>query len=196
MKTLDTLVPLNDENVRKGWAELLSRYRWDVFATLTYANPVWESEKVLRDFRRWLWKWQVETAVERGLAVSEKIQRRDGYGRTRSAKEKVSGSWHNSYRKGRGRPIWVLGVEQHKSGSLHAHAVLRWSDQLPDLCRKLGWDLWVGFRHEGGYGHGYARLEPPRGQDDVASYVSKYVTKGGEIFIAPSFTAPRLAAAS
>ena len=37
---------LTDENVRAGWAEFLCRYRWDVFATLTYERPVWCDEKI------------------------------------------------------------------------------------------------------------------------------------------------------
>jgi len=189
-------VELTDDNVRRGWAELLSRYTWDVFATLTYANPVWAGEKVVRDFRRWLWRWQFETALERGLAASRTIERRDAYGRIRDTHEKVTGPWYNSYRKGRADPVWVLGVEAHQSGTLHAHAIIRWSVQLPDLERRLGWDLWKGAGHANGLGLGFARIEPPRGQDDVAGYVSKYVVKGGEITLSPSFDAHRLAAAS
>lgn len=188
-------IALTDANVRAGWAELLARYRWDAFATLTYANPVRVSEKVLRDFRRWLHRWQVETAIQRGLATRSTITRTDAYGRTISTDEKLSGPWWNCYRKGRAFPVWVLGVEQHQSGSFHAHAIIRWSDKLPDLDRRLGWSLWFKDRAEGGFGHGLARIEPPRGQSDVAAYVAKYVVKGGEVYLSPSFDAHRLTAA-
>ena len=189
------LVPLTDETVRAGWAELLSRYQWDAFATLTYANSVRTSEKVLRDFRRWLKRWQVETAVQRGLVTRSTTTRTDAYGRTISTDEKLSGSWHNAYRKGRAFPVWVLGVEQHRSGTLHSHAIIKWSDHLPDLDRRLGWSLWFNSKAEGGFGHGIARIEPPRGQSQVATYVAKYVVKGGEVYPSPSFDARRLTAA-
>jgi len=195
MSAAPNRLELTDANVRAGWAELPSRYEWHVFATLTYKEPVWTPEKVLRDFKRWLWAWQLDTAVDRGLADTRIDQKHDGYGRLRSSKQKVAGPWFNSYRKGRARPVWLLGVEHHRTGALHAHAIIKWSDQLPDLDRRLGWKLWNASKREGGFGHGFARIEPPRGQDDVASYVSKYVVKGGEVYLSASFDAHRLAAA-
>lgn len=159
------------DHVRSGWSEFLGRYRWDVFATLTYAQAVRSSEKVLRDFHGWLWSWQVEAAISRGLAC-------------RSESGRVSGAWANGYRKGRFRPVWVVGVEPHRSGALHAHAVVKWSDRLPDLRRSVGWSLWTE-----GRANGWSRLEPPRCQGDVTDYVSKYVTKGEDLFLSPSFSA-------
>lgn len=189
-------LPLTDEHVREGWAELLSRYEWNAFATLTYANPVYSSEKVLRDISRWLWRWQLETAVERGLADRRLVGGGvDVYGNPREPRERYCGTWPNSYRKGRARPVYVVGVEPHRSGALHAHAIIRYSRMLPDLDRRHAWRLWHQPPDLGGFGHGLARIEPPRGQDDVASYVAKYVVKGGEVYVSPSFNARRLTAA-
>ncbi|MEO1129871.1 MAG: hypothetical protein AAFX05_09235 [Planctomycetota bacterium] len=189
------IVSLNDENVLAGWVELLSRYCWDCFATLTYSEPVRTSEKVLRDFRRWLWEWQLLTAVERGLAEVEVKVKKDAYGRTIKRYQDVRGPWANNYRKGRARPVTVLGVENHRSGLLHAHALIAWSPLLADLDRRLGWSLWFRGRDEGGFGHGMARIEAPRIQEDVVSYVGKYVAKAGELYLSPSFDAATLVAA-
>ena len=182
------------DEIREHWAEFLSRYAWDAFATLTYGDAVWSSEKIMRNFQRWLWEWQVRTAVARGL-VSESLRvRTDGYGRRVGQHRKLSGTWWNEYRKGRAHPIWVVGIEPHRSGKLHAHAIIKWSRRLPDLRRTEGWRLWSGKTTEGGLGFGWCRIEPPKSQDDVNRYVSKYVTKGGEITLSPSFDAARLVA--
>ncbi len=188
------VVALNSENVRAGWAEFLARYQWDVFATLTYAGNVWAEEKVLRNFRTWLHKWQERTAIERGLCKIRTKERRDGYGRVTVTHVHRSGAWSNNIRKGRGHPVWVLGVEPHKSGRLHAHAIIKWSNLLPNLERRLGWHLWHEPRAKSGFGFGVARIEPPQSQGDVATYVSKYVVKGGDLYLSPSFDAARLVA--
>ena len=186
-------VPLNCESVREGWSEFLCRYQWHAFATLTYSVSVWAHEKAVRDCRRWLFAWQVAEAKERGLCTSEVKPRLDGYGRQVGEHERLHGRWWTQYREGRARPVWVVGVERHESGSLHFHALLRWSDKLPDLNRSRGWSLWTLPVSRGGLCFGrFARIEPPRGQDDVTSYVSKYVVKGGEIVLSPSFDAARL----
>lgn len=184
-----------NERVRDAWVDVLTRYPWDCFATLTYADIVRAHEKVLRDFEHWLWEWQVQTAIERELCSATTQERYDGYGRIISKHRKLSGSWWNSYRKGRAYPVWVVGIEAQERGSLHIHALIRFSPRLPDLERRLGWELWHGSRADGGFEHGFARLEPPREQDDVAAYVAKYVTKGGEIVLSPTFNASKLDAA-
>jgi len=71
-----------------------------------------------------------------------------------------------------GRPVEaaVVGVERHKSGWPHMHALLK----LPGGVHKG--DL-VGMGQSWYREHGYARLELPRQKDDVAAYVAKYVAK-------------------
>ena len=185
---------LCNATVRDGWAEFLGRYGWDAFATLTYRGSAWANEQVVRNFRTWLFRWQVVTAIERGQCSESVRPRHDAYGREVGTSVKRRGTWWNGYRKGRAFPVWVLGVEPQKSGKLHAHAIIRWSPALPDLSRWTGWHLWTGARSEGAFDHGFARIEPPRCQDDVAGYVSKYVVKGGELHLSPSFDAARLVA--
>lgn len=188
-------VLLPDDAVREGWAEFLSRYQWDVFATLTYRGSAWAEEKVYRNFKSWLYAWQLRTAIERGLCTEQRRPKLDAYNRTIGCTIRYSGRWYNKYRKGRAFPVYVVGIEPQKSGKLHAHAIIKWSDSLPDLYRGTGHHLWTGPMAEGGFDHGISRIGPPRCQGDVAGYVSKYVVKGGDLYLSPSFDAARLVAA-
>lgn len=179
--------PLTDANTRAGWAELICRYQWDTYATLTYAGSVWCDERVTRNFHAWLFRWQEFTAIQRGLLTVTPSD--DGQ------HVKRRGPWWNNYRKSRAYPIFVLGIEPHKSGRLHAHAIIRWSPLLPNLEHTLGWRLWFEAKDKGGFGFGINRVETPRCPGEVADYVAKYVTKGGEIVLSPSFDAAKMVAA-
>ncbi len=187
-------VPITDAAVREGYAELLGRYDWDVFATLTYGGRVWCPEKVERNFRSWIFRWQEQTAEERCMCSVSWRRRTDGYGRVVGQTAKRRGTWWNAYRAGRAFPTWVLGIEAHRSGLLHAHAIIRWSRALPDLRWRLGHELWRNPKSEGGFGHGLNRVVPPKNCNHVAGYVAKYVVKGGDLVFSPSFDAARLAA--
>jgi len=181
--------------LRAGWSELLTRYEWDVFATLTYASGVWAPEKLERDFRRWIFEWQLRTAVERGLCLVITKTKRDGYGRVIRTSRLLKGTWHNSYRKSRAQPVWVLAIEPHESGKLHGHALIKWHPSLPELRRGLGWELWTGHECQDGFSFGWARVEPPLAQENTAAYLAKYIAKGGELVFSDSFDASRLDAA-
>lgn len=159
------------KEILDGWVELLTRYRWDVFATLTWRNPT-SAEVIIKNLKWWLWNWQLETAIKRGLAWLDD-------------ECKARGPWANAYRRGRRRPVWVIGIEPHKSGRLHAHAMIQWDDGLNDLNRQHGWRIWHS-------AYGRARIEPPRSQEDVAEYCSKYVVKDGDVTLSPSFKAARM----
>lgn len=80
--------------------------------------------------------------------------------------------WLRSGPRAVGRPVVAgfVGLERHKSGWPHAHAVLKLAGgfQKGDLAG-MG-QSW--FRE-----HGYAKLEVPRSAGDVSAYVSKYVVK-------------------
>lgn len=156
-----------------AWAQLVSRYPWECFATLTWAqNP--GDEQVRRDFHTWLFAWMGQVAVARGQA--REVVTRDGTRRFR-------GWWINQRRSGRCEPVYVLGIEPHRSGKLHAHAVLKFPSCFGEVHRGEGWSLWKRL-------HGWSRLEPPKSQDDVAGYVSKYVVKpDADLLISKSFQA-------
>lgn len=74
---------------------------------------------------------------------------------------------------------WVRALEYHKSGVPHFHALMAHPadlnqlmsrmEQVSDLAKFAGW----------------SRIYPPRCQDAVAAYCSKYITKGGELDVSP-----------
>jgi hypothetical protein len=88
-------------------------------------------------------------------------------------------------RKGRSPIEWVNGIERHKSGWPHSHALLR----LPGVDMKdptqfslAYWQEWI--TNTGGW----AWLSVPRVQEDVTSYVTKYVTKDGDLVLSPNLS--------
>jgi hypothetical protein len=183
------------QQIREGWAELLSRYPWDCFATLTFQTPRRDPFEVVKAVEMWLRKWNESEAVSRGLCDVSESTVTDAYGRAISKRKRVSGPWVRRWKDGRAQPVYVIGVEPHQSGSLHAHAIIKHADYLPDLCRGVGWEIWRCPRSQGGMGHGMARIEPVLSRGAVADYVTKYVTKGGELVLSRSFDAVMLPAA-
>lgn len=76
---------------------------------------------------------------------------------------------------------WVAGIERHKSWNPHLHAVLTFPDF--DMAGEMGRTFfpvrpWQERFTETG---GICRLDLVRSTEDVASYVSKYVVKDGEL---------------
>lgn len=96
----------------------------------------------------------------------------------------LSDDLYGRARTRRGNPIeYVNGIERHKSGWPHSHALLR----LPDVDladrKQLDLEHWQHFMSTTG---GYCWLERPRSQADTTSYVTKYVTKDGELILSPN----------
>jgi hypothetical protein len=81
-----------------------------------------------------------------------------------------------------GGVIWARGTESHANGRPHFHAVLAAPDlDLNASVQRYAWhELW--YRE-----FGRNQIEQPRNQDEVARYVSKYVTKEGEIDFSHNF---------
>lgn len=80
-----------------------------------------------------------------------------------------------------GNPIeYVNGIERHKSGWPHSHALLR----LPgvDLADRAQFSLADWQKHMSDTG-GWCWLSRPRDQVDVTGYVTKYVVKDGELVL-------------
>lgn len=86
----------------------------------------------------------------------------------------------------RGTPIeYVNGIERHKSGWPHSHALLRFPGV--DLADPLQLNLaaWKKRIDETG---GFSWPSRPRQQGDVVSYVTKYVTKDGELVLSDNLS--------
>lgn len=172
---LSTSAELINDEVQRAWAELVSRYPWHWFTTLTYRRDVGVGpESCLRNFRGWIYGCLLDEARRVGLADPGE----EG--------ERARGTWPNAYRAKQrwARPVWVIGVEPHADGVSHIHGVLRLPAALANARRGRGgaWEAWWKC-------HGMARIEPPRSQRHVARYVSKYVVKGGEIVLSETFDA-------
>ena len=81
-------------------------------------------------------------------------------------------------RKGQQGVFWVLAWEYQKRGVLHFHSLLGDVEDLNIRARRLHWmDQWEAL----GPPAGFARIEKIESQDAVRNYVTKYVTKGGQI---------------
>jgi len=86
--------------------------------------------------------------------------------------------------------MYALGVEPHRSGRLHAHALVKFPECFGEVKFRYAAELWFKW-------HGGSRFELPQTVDDVSSYVSKYVTHPScDLLLSPSFEAPRLCASA
>jgi hypothetical protein len=152
---------------------------WSYFVTLT-ADPSRYGrvgpELWLKSWRWFHYEWLKECAVATGRAHVDEAG-------------KLRGPWANGWRHGKGHPIWVVGLEPHRDGRLHCHALLRLTGELQRLDYQIGQALWA----KRGRGR-ICRFEVPRSRDDVCVYVSEYVAKGGSdaITFSENYDAPRM----
>lgn len=88
---------------------------------------------------------------------------------------------------------WVMGLERTKRGWPHTHAVVRFPnvpdvDLVPIEVFDLGyWQRWMTDTG------GFAWLERPKSQQACVNYVSKYITKGGDLELSRNLDFPRTA---
>lgn len=86
------------------------------------------------------------------------------------------------YKRPDGGVMWARGQEFHKDGRIHFHALAAApTADLNSLTRRMRWVDWWWSEF------GIARIEPPQSQADVNAYVSKYVTKDGEVDFSPNY---------
>ena len=172
--------------IREAWGELLSNYSWDCFATLTFRHSRRNANEVVKAARIWLMRWNEQQAEDRGLVLVRRHPIKDCYGREHGVRISRSGPWWRKWRSGAAKPTYVIGVEKfHQSDDLHTHMIIKHSDYLADLERRKGWEMWFKEMK-----CGMARIEPPKSQDDVCRYVSKYVIKDDDIFLSDNFDTP------
>jgi len=86
----------------------------------------------------------------------------------------------------KGSPIeWVNGIERHKSGWPHSHGLLRFPGV--DVSNRVEFSLKYWQEYISGTG-GWAWLSIPRSQGDTVRYVTKYVTKDGELVLSDNLS--------
>jgi len=172
--------------IRDAWGDLLSSYKWDCFATLTFKYSRRDVFQVVKAARIWLMRWNQQQAEERGLVDIRRHPIKDHYGRDRGCRTSRRGPWWRKWKSGVAKPTYVIGVEKfHESDDLHMHMLIEYSGYLGDLNRRKGWEMWFKEMK-----CGMARIEPPKSQDDVCRYVSKYVIKDDDIFLSDNFDTP------
>ena len=121
---------------------------------------------------RWPWEWfatftfTYATHPERALKlfnVWRSMLSRELYGRR----------WYKRHPYGIRS---VVAVEHHKSGQIHLHALLAGVGDL----RRLTWmDIWERLDDLAGY----PRIYPVENNSAVSCYVTKYVTKDGDVYL-------------
>lgn len=79
---------------------------------------------------------------------------------------------------------WARGMEYQKRGVLHFHALLACGGK--DLTQQAVRQRWVAVWNDLS---GYARIENVRSSEEATRYVTKYVTKGGQIDLSPNLYA-------
>ena len=75
---------------------------------------------------------------------------------------------------------YVCGMERHKSGWPHSHAMVRLPGVDLSDAGQFNLGYWQKFITETG---GFCYLERPRSQADVVSYTTKYVLKEGDLIL-------------
>ena len=143
-----------------GYAELLRRVPWQQFWTLTF---------------------RVSKGGRGGGVHGEAADKSFRFFVSSINRELYGANWGKRWHGGL---QWARGQEFHRDGRLHFHAVAAAADG--DLNRLMSRYQW----HEFWYQHfGRNRIEAPRSQADITGYVSKYVTKGGEVDFSRNFGA-------
>lgn len=153
-----------DTRERDAYADLLAREPWHWFTTLTFR----------RDHER-----------NSGGIHPEKADKAFRFF-IRNLNEHLYGKYWMRSARAEGGVVWARGQEFHKDGKVHFHAVLAAPDRdLDKCCSRYYWHEWW-YRE-----FGRNQIEPPRSQDDVVGYVSKYVTKDGEVDFSRNFGTAR-----
>lgn len=141
-----------------AYAQLLARRPWHWFVTLTF-RPSQESAGG---------GIHPEKADKAFRVLLSKINR-----------ECYGVRW---YKRPDGGLQWARGQEFHKSGRIHFHALVAApTADLNQITRRMRWVDWWWREF------GIARIERPESQAEVSAYVSKYVTKDGEVDFSPNF---------
>lgn len=174
---VDSLGAQKLADLQSAWCELISgeHYRWDEFVTATFRIPQHDDDRAHAMFDSWLTRRYFDEAFRQGDVHKELGKpREDAYGRPRpgSGRPRFVGSFERRWKKKRGRPAYVLGIEKTQRGDNHLHAVVAHKSYRDTIRRDRGWSIWHDQMNLG-----RIRIEPPTSQGSVVGYVTKYVIK-------------------
>lgn len=158
---------------------MLSREPWHWFCTLTFSPTRRVRDKYTGELRH-VERFHPTRGMH--LEAADKAFRFF----IRSINERLYGKRWMVAPRANGGVVWARGQEFHKSGRVHFHCLLAAPDgDLNTSTSRYYWHEWW-FRE-----FGRNQIERPRDQDDVLGYVSKYVTKDGEVDFSHNFGAAR-----
>lgn len=146
--------------VADGYAQLLARHPWHQFWTLTF---------------------RADKGGRTGGMHGEAADKAFRFFVSSINRQLYGANWGKRWHRG---IQWARGQEFHKDGRLHFHAVA--SAPEHDLNRIMSRYAWHEFWFRE---FGRNRIEAPRSQQEVTGYVSKYVSKGGEVDFSKNFGA-------
>jgi hypothetical protein len=167
------LYGVRDTSVADGWAQVLCRYPAHIFGTFTFRPTKRFTDKWTGELR------EVPRTAAGGGMHPEAAAKAFRFFVSKINRELYGNNWGKRWHGGL---QWALGQEFHKDGRLHFHALISApTGDLWELVRVSSWHRW--WLQE----FGFNRIERPRSQADVADYVSKYVTKDGEVDFSKNF---------
>ena len=173
-KTSQSSQPYNERaDLLKSWQAVMRRYDWQEFSTLTFKHSMHDPVRIVQMANLWLTKRHFAQAASEGSATKCSRVKRDAYDRPLPSSTWYKGKFANFWNKGKGRPVWVMAIEPHKSGALHAHMLINFTIPSGALKRIEGTRIWKE-EMKGGF----CRVDEVRSQGAVNCYVAKYVLKG------------------
>lgn len=136
-------------------------------------HPKYQLRKAWGEFiARWPWEWFAtftfvhDTHPERALKLFF-------VWRSKLNREIYGPRWHKRDPYG---VTTVVAIEEQKSGQIHLHALISGVGNT----RRLTWmDHWQSLDVLAGF----PRIYPVENNEAVSNYVTKYVTKGGDIYL-------------
>jgi len=170
MKIIQPIQTSNNTEVltaEQAFADMLNQHEWDLFCTFTYSEAVWSSEKVERDLKR-----TFKLATAKQLGVSPRNWR-----------------FKKRYSRQEYAP-WLIAIEKHKNGTLHAHALIGVRTPSPNVAvdvdlkldRRIIKEVWQqNIRHAG-----FTKIEKIRKNKRGVKYMiksSRYCTKDSDAIL-------------
>ena len=150
------------------FVNMITQINWDLFCTFTYRESVWASEKIYKDLA-----WTIKKSQALSIGISPRAR---GY--------------QKDWLRGLYSP-WMISIEKHKRGTLHAHMLIGISDNAQPLTnnqpmqtmeRKHLIETWKSDIRNAGF----VKINHVRKNTDAVSYLvktSRYCMKDPEAII-------------